>query len=83
MPGALLHDLHALWREPGRDDEYMGTLVNAWLARGGVARGVRAGEAYVDVGTLHGYREALRVLAEHNDAAAGEALFAVRTGRAA
>ena len=26
------------------------------------ARGIRAGEAYVDVGTLHGYREAIRLL---------------------
>jgi hypothetical protein len=36
--------------------------VNAWLARGGAARAVRAGEAYVDVGTLHGYHEALALL---------------------
>ena len=62
MPGAVLADLHALWCEPGRQDEYFGTLVNAYLARGGRAVGVRAGEAYVDVGTLHGYREAIRLL---------------------
>ena len=67
LPGALLHELHALWREPGRGDEYFGTLVNAYLARGGRARGVRAGEAYVDVGTLHGYREAIRLLGERVD----------------
>ncbi|HEX6985065.1 MAG TPA: hypothetical protein VF170_06790, partial [Planctomycetaceae bacterium] len=36
---------------------------NAWLALGGEAVGVRAGQAYVDVGTLHGYREAIAVLA--------------------
>ncbi|TCZ61318.1 sugar phosphate nucleotidyltransferase [Roseicella aquatilis] len=63
LPGAVLHELHALWRQPGRGDEYIGTLVNAWLARGGVARGVRGGEVYVDVGTLHGYREAVSLLA--------------------
>jgi hypothetical protein len=40
----------------------MGTLVNAYLAAGGRARGVRVGTAYVDVGTLHGYREAIRLL---------------------
>lgn len=70
MPGATLRQLHTLWREPGRGDEYIGTLVNAYLARGGEARGVRAGEAYVDVGTLNGYREALRLLAAqtHPDA---------------
>jgi glucose-1-phosphate thymidylyltransferase len=62
MPGQTFHDLHALWRERGRSDVYVGTLVNAWLARGGEARGVRAGEAYVDVGTLHGYREAIQLL---------------------
>ncbi|HYE62204.1 MAG TPA: sugar phosphate nucleotidyltransferase [Phycisphaerales bacterium] len=62
MPGAVLHDLHALWQRPGRRDEYMGTLINAWLAEGGSALGVKAGEAYVDVGTLNGYREAIAVL---------------------
>jgi dTDP-glucose pyrophosphorylase len=62
MPGAVLRDLHALWVERDRKDEYIGTLVNAWLARGGEARGVPAGDAYVDVGTLHGYREAIHLL---------------------
>jgi dTDP-glucose pyrophosphorylase len=62
MPAAVFQDLHALWQERGRRDVYVGTLVNAWLARGGEARGVRAGEAYVDVGTLHGYREAIQLL---------------------
>lgn len=63
MPGRVLHELAALWREPGRDDEYFGTLVNAWLARGNVATGIRAGESYVDVGTLGGYRSAIALLA--------------------
>jgi len=62
MPGRVLHDLHALWREPDRGDEYIGTLVNAWLARGNEAVGVRAGESYVDVGTLGGYRSAIGLL---------------------
>lgn len=63
MPGAVLHELHALWEERGRRDEYIGTLVNAYLQQGGRAVGVRAGEAYVDVGTVHGYRQALTLLA--------------------
>ncbi|HEY8485634.1 MAG TPA: nucleotidyltransferase family protein [Longimicrobiales bacterium] len=63
MPGAVLWELHRLWCERSQRDEYFGTLVNAYLARGGEARGVRAGEAYVDVGTVHGYREAIRLLA--------------------
>ncbi len=62
LDGAILAELHALWRERGEVDAYVGTLVNAWLARGGRARAVRAGEAYVDVGTLHGYHEALALL---------------------
>jgi tRNA (mo5U34)-methyltransferase len=63
MPGHVLHALHQLWEERGRRDEYMGTLVNAYIQQGGRAVGVRKGEAYVDVGTVHGYREALTLLA--------------------
>ena len=62
MPGAVFHDLYQLWIDRERRDEYIGTLVNAWLARGNNAIGVRAGESYVDVGTLHGYREAIQLL---------------------
>jgi hypothetical protein len=36
--------------------------VNAFLALGGAAVGVKAGQAYVDVGTLNGYREATQLL---------------------
>ena len=53
--------------ERGRSDVYIGTLVNCWLARGGRARAVRAGKSYVDVGTLHGYREAITLLADLAD----------------
>jgi hypothetical protein len=62
MPGSVLHDLHRLWCRGDRRDEYLGTLVNAWLASGGTASGVCAGAAYVDVGTLNGYRAALELL---------------------
>lgn len=67
MPGAVLQALHELWRARGRRDEYLGTLINAWLARGGEARGVRAGTAYVDVGTLNGYRAAIELLQARKD----------------
>ncbi len=60
--GRVLHELHALWQERQRKDEYLGTLVNAWLGRGGQAWAVRAGESYVDVGTLNGYRDAINLL---------------------
>jgi glucose-1-phosphate thymidylyltransferase len=62
MPGRILRELHDLWHARRRQDEYVGTLVNAWLSSGGKARGVRAGESYVDVGTVRGYREAIVLL---------------------
>lgn len=64
MPGAILHELHRLWRQRGRSDEYVGTLVNAWISGGGEAWGVPAGLSYVDVGTVHGYREAIGLLSQ-------------------
>lgn len=62
MPGHIFHELHRLWCSPGRNDEYLGTLVNAWLQQGGSALAVAAGQHYVDTGTLHGYRSAVRLL---------------------
>ena len=59
MPGTVFHELYALWCRPEQGDEYLGTLVNAWLAQGGSAVGVRAGQLYLDVGTLDGYRRAV------------------------
>lgn len=70
MPGAALHRLHALWEGRGRRDEYLGTLFNAYMESGGRIVGVRAGEAYVDVGTLHGYREAIALLSGRASGAA-------------
>lgn len=67
MPGRVFSALQALWRERGEEDVYFGTLVNAFLSRGGEARAVRAGEAYVDVGTLGGYREAIGLLASRQE----------------
>jgi glucose-1-phosphate thymidylyltransferase len=64
MPGATFHQLHTLWLERKKQDEYFGTLINAYIAQGGLAYGIRAGESYVDVGTLHGYREAIRLLSD-------------------
>ena len=62
MPAATFRELHQLWLDRDRRDEYFGTLVNAYIARGGIAIGVKRGEVYVDVGTLHGYHQALRIL---------------------
>jgi dTDP-glucose pyrophosphorylase len=62
MPARVFADLHRLWLEREKSDEYFGTLVNAYLERGGQAAGVHAGRTYVDVGTVNGYREAMRMM---------------------
>jgi glucose-1-phosphate thymidylyltransferase len=62
LPARILAELYALWCEPDRHDTYIGTLINAWLLRGGQAFAVRGGTDYVDVGTLHGWRDANRLL---------------------
>ncbi len=67
MPGKVFHALHGLWETPARGDEYLGTLVNAWLAEGGRAVGIASGTHYVDTGTPHGFREALRLLDERSE----------------
>lgn len=66
MPGSILHELYELWCKRHGRDEYIGTLINAYLAEGGEALSVPVGEVYVDVGTLNGYREAMRVLREQD-----------------
>jgi dTDP-glucose pyrophosphorylase len=73
MPGQVLKELETLWTARNGQDEYFGTLVNAYLAAGGQAIGVKAGLSYVDVGTLHGYRAAIGLLSEaaQGDSAAG------------
>jgi dTDP-glucose pyrophosphorylase len=64
LNGGTLHALRALWFERGQADEYLGTLVNAYIERGGEAVAVKTGTAYVDVGTVRGYREAITLLAQ-------------------
>ena len=64
LPGRTFHDLHRLWLQRDRGDEYFGSLVNAWIAAGGACWGERTGERYVDVGTLGGYRQASLLLGE-------------------
>ncbi|MGH8179266.1 MAG: nucleotidyltransferase family protein [Steroidobacter sp.] len=66
MPARVFHELRALWLARNQQDEYIGTLINAYLADGGVAIGCRAGSAYVDVGTLEGYRAAMLMLSEES-----------------
>jgi dTDP-glucose pyrophosphorylase len=68
MPGRVFAALRQLWLARRREDEYFGTLVNAYLAQGGTAVGIKAGEAYVDVGTFNGFRAATSLLSEKNRA---------------
>ena len=50
--------LKLLWESRHRADEYLGDLLNAFIAAGNVVRGKYSGEVYMDVGTLEGYRNA-------------------------
>ncbi len=72
MPGSVFHALHDLWLQRGGIDEYLGTLVNAWIERGGEAWAVAAGESYYDVGTMEGYIETMRTLSADKQSAAVE-----------
>jgi glucose-1-phosphate thymidylyltransferase len=63
LPARVMAELHDLWLARGERDEYLGTLVNAYIEAGGEAEAVPAGESYVDVGTLGGYRRAIQLLA--------------------
>lgn len=52
------HRLKLLWESRHRADEYLGDLLNAFIAAGNVVRGRYSGEIYMDVGTLEGYHYA-------------------------
>jgi glucose-1-phosphate thymidylyltransferase len=56
--GECFYRLKLLWESRQRTDEYLGHLVNAYLATGRAVRGLSCGETYMDVGTLEGYRAA-------------------------
>jgi glucose-1-phosphate thymidylyltransferase len=63
--GECFYRLKLLWESRRRQDEYLGDLLNAFLAAGNVARGHYCGEIYMDVGTLEGYRVAQDYLRAH------------------
>lgn len=73
MPGATFFALFDLWNQRGHVDEYFGTLVNEFIARGGIAYGVQAGTDYIDVGTLKGYRRAIGLLEKNRQSGAAHA----------
>ena len=64
MPGRVLESCAQLWLERDREDEYLrhaGQRLSGAGRRGHRRPGRRA---YVDVGTLHGYRSAIALLSE-------------------
>jgi glucose-1-phosphate thymidylyltransferase len=63
--GEAFHRLKLLWDSRHHGDEYLGDLLNAFIAAGNVVRGKFSGETYMDVGTLEGYRNALDYLRAH------------------
>jgi glucose-1-phosphate thymidylyltransferase len=67
MSASGFRDLQLLWEKRDRQDEYFGTLVNSYLASGGRGIGVKAGESYVDVGTINGYRTAIALLSANSE----------------
>jgi dTDP-glucose pyrophosphorylase len=60
--GAALHELRCLWEARHRQDEYFSSLLNASIAAGNAVGAAYAGEQYMDVGTLAGYRAAQEFL---------------------
>lgn len=54
--GPAFRSLKLLWESRHRADQYIGHLFNAYIAAGNAVRAVHAGELYMDVGTLEGYR---------------------------
>lgn len=56
--GSGFRSLKLLWEARHRADEYIGHLFNGYIAAGDGIRAVHAGELYMDVGTLEGYRRA-------------------------
>ena len=60
--GEAFHALKLLWESRHREDEYLGHLLNAYIAAGNAVRASYSGELYMDVGTLDGYHRALQYL---------------------
>jgi dTDP-glucose pyrophosphorylase len=56
--GRVFRDLHRLWRARHCEDEFLGHLLNAYIAAGNLVYGAALGERYMDVGTLEGYHAA-------------------------
>jgi glucose-1-phosphate thymidylyltransferase len=60
--GRAFHALKLLWEARHREDEYLGHLLNAYIAAGNRVTATHNGEIYMDVGTLQGYHAAVDFL---------------------
>ena len=67
MPGGIMTELYHLWCDRDRRDTSFCSLVNAYLASGGLARAFPIGTDYVDVGKLDGWRQATLLLQERGE----------------
>ena len=56
--GDAFRSLKLLWEARHREDEYLGTLLNAYIDAGNTVRGHHVGETYIDVGTMEGFHRA-------------------------
>jgi glucose-1-phosphate thymidylyltransferase len=56
--GSAYRALKHLWDARHREDQYLGHLLNAYIAAGNPVRAISVGEHYMDVGTLEGYHAA-------------------------
>jgi dTDP-glucose pyrophosphorylase len=74
--GKAFHALKLLWEARHRGDEYLGHLLNAYMAAGNQVHATHNGEIYMDVGTLPGYHAALDFLRSR---AEDEKIEAVKT----
>jgi dTDP-glucose pyrophosphorylase len=60
--GQAFRDLKGLWESRHCEDEYFGSLLNAYIGAGNAIQAHHSGETYIDVGTIEGYHRALDFL---------------------
>jgi len=56
--GEGFHALKLLWEARHREDQFLGHLLNAYIAAGNPVRATHSGEIYMDVGTVEGFHAA-------------------------
>jgi dTDP-glucose pyrophosphorylase len=73
--GRAFQDLRMLWESRHREDEYLGHLLNAYIAAGNQVHATANGEHYMDVGTIEGYHNAQDFLRARNRLAGEQPTF--------